>query len=245
MDEEEKKGEKKKRKSRREFGLRGGKGRKLANWLAVVIQFKMDDGRGGLGVQTRGCLVRVYTSSQMAPPRLVSARIILLSIGSRHPGANRRSDARGGRGQKREKKLASLHRESALIKAPFYTFRWHQGITSVSRYFFFPSPILFPFSPLFSSLLLASRFLFRFFSLFFFLSFISFFFPFFLFFPWDQRHAGYEIKGKRERGEEEEEERPVEFRNDAVCVGLFRTNSALCTYRWVISSVERNLIITQ
>lgn len=32
---------------------RGGKGRKLANWLAVVIQFKMDDGRGkerGLGV---------------------------------------------------------------------------------------------------------------------------------------------------------------------------------------------------
>lgn len=50
MDEEEKKGEKKKRKSGREFGLRGGKGRKLANWLAVVIQFKMDDGRGGLGV---------------------------------------------------------------------------------------------------------------------------------------------------------------------------------------------------
>lgn len=50
MDEEEKKGEKKKRKSRREFGLRGGKGRKLANWLAVVIQFKMGDGRGGLGV---------------------------------------------------------------------------------------------------------------------------------------------------------------------------------------------------
>lgn len=44
---------------------------------------------------------------------------------------------------------------------------------------------------------------------------------------------------------EEEEERPVEFRNDAVCVGLFRTNSALCTYRWVISSVERNLIITR
>lgn len=50
MDEEEKNGEKKKRKSGREFGLRGGKGRKLANWLAVVIQFKMDDGRGGLDV---------------------------------------------------------------------------------------------------------------------------------------------------------------------------------------------------
>lgn len=48
MDEEREK--KKRRKKRRESGLRGGKGRKLANWLAVVIQFKMDDGRGGLGV---------------------------------------------------------------------------------------------------------------------------------------------------------------------------------------------------
>lgn len=133
---------------------------------------------------------------------------------------------------------------SALIKAPFYTFRWHQGITSVSRYFFFPSPILFPFATFFFS---PSRFA-LFVSLFFpfLFSFVYLlFFPFFLFFPWDQRHAGYEIKGKRERGEEEEEERPVEFRNDAVCVGLFRTNSALCTYRWVISSVERNLIITR
>lgn len=110
--------------------------------------------------------------------------------------------------------------------------------------FFFPSPILFPFATFFFS---PSRFA-LFVSLFF-LFLFSFvyllFFPFFLFFPWDQRHAGYEIKGKRERGEEEEEERPVEFRNDAVCVGLFRTNSALCTYRWVISSVERNLIITR
>lgn len=72
-----------------------------------------------------------------------------------------------------EARKKSLHRESALIKAPFYTFRWHRGITSVSRYFFFSPP---PFhSPLFSSLLLASRFLFRFF--FSFLSFISFFPP--------------------------------------------------------------------
>lgn len=120
----------------------------------------------------------MYTSSQMAPTRLVSARIILLSIGSRHPGANRRSDAseRATRLEARKKKLASLHRESALIKAPFYTFRWHQGITSVSRYFFFfsSSPILFPFAPFFFS---PSRF-FCFAFFFFFLSFISFFFFF-------------------------------------------------------------------
>lgn len=48
MDEE--RGKRREEKKRRESGLRGGKGRKLANWLAVVIQFKMDDGRGGLGV---------------------------------------------------------------------------------------------------------------------------------------------------------------------------------------------------
>lgn len=49
---DEEKEERKKKKCGRETGLRGGKGRKLANWLAVVIQFKMDDGRGkerGLG----------------------------------------------------------------------------------------------------------------------------------------------------------------------------------------------------
>lgn len=46
MDEE--RGKRREEKKRRESGLRGGKGRKLANWLAVVIQFKMDDGRGGV-----------------------------------------------------------------------------------------------------------------------------------------------------------------------------------------------------
>lgn len=84
-----------------------------------------------------------------------------------------------------EARKKSLHRESALIKAPFYTFRWHRGITSVSRYFFFFSPPPFH-SPLFSSLLLASRFLFRFFFLFFFV-YLLFSAPFFLFFPWDTR----------------------------------------------------------
>lgn len=220
MDEEEKNGEKKKRKSRREFGLRGGKGRKLANWLAVVIQFKMDDGRGGLGVQTRGCLVRVYTSSQMAPPRLVSARIILLSIGSRHPGANRRSDARGGRGQKREKKLASLHRESALIKAPFYTFRWHQGITSVSRYFFSPPPSFFH-SPLFSSLLLASRFLFRFFSLFFFLSFISFFSLFSSFFRGTSDTRDMKLRESERGGRRRRRRDPLSFETTLFALDCF------------------------
>lgn len=90
-----------------------------------------------------------------------------------------------GEARSEKKKLASLHRESALIKAPFYTFRWHRGITSVSRYFFFFSPPPFH-SPLFSSLLLASRFLFRFFFLFFFV-YLLFSAPFFLFFPWDTR----------------------------------------------------------
>lgn len=84
-----------------------------------------------------------------------------------------RCERKGDEARSEKKKLASLHRESALIKAPFYTFRWHQGITSVSRYFFFfpPPPSFFPFS----SLLLAF-FCFAFF--FFFLSFISFFFFF-------------------------------------------------------------------
>lgn len=148
-----------------------------------------------------------------------------------------RCERKGDEARSEKKKLASLHRESALIKAPFYTFRWHQGITSVSRYFFFFFLLPHPFS-LF--LLSFSLFFVSLFSSFFFrLSLFSFFFP--LLFPWDQRHAGYEIKGKRER-----EGGAVEFRNDAVCVGLFRTNSRFWTYRfWAISSVERNLIITR
>lgn len=84
-----------------------------------------------------------------------------------------------------EARKKSLHRESALIKAPFYTFRWHRGITSVSRYFFFffPSPI--PFAPFFFP---PSRFA-LFVSLFFLFSFVYLLFsaPFFLFFPWDTR----------------------------------------------------------
>lgn len=134
-----------------------------------------------------------------------------------------RCERKGDEARSEKKKLASLHRESALIKAPFYTFRWHQGITSVSRYFFFFFLLPHPFS--IRSLFLLS------FSLFFVSLFSSFFFRLSLFFfpllfPWDQRHAGYEIKGKRER-----EGGAVEFRNDAVCVGLFRTNSRVWTYR--------------
>lgn len=102
------------------------------------------------------------------PPVLYYFLLALVTL-ARTEGAMREE----GEARSEKKKLASLHRESALIKAPFYTFRWHRGITSVSRYFFFSPP---PFhSPLFSSLLLASRFLFRFF--FSFLSFISFFPP--------------------------------------------------------------------
>lgn len=136
-----------------------------------------------------------------------------------------RCERKGDEARSEKKKLASLHRESALIKAPFYTFRWHQGITSVSRYFFFFFLLPHPFSIRSLFLLSFSLFFVSLFSSFFFrLSLFSFFFP--LLFPWDQRHAGYEIKGKRER-----EGGAVEFRNDAVCVGLFRTNSRVWTYR--------------
>lgn len=58
---------------------------------------------------------------------------------------------------KRKKRLATLHRESALIKAPFYTFRWHQGITSVTRYFFHPFSFAFLLSRLFSPFSTSAR----------------------------------------------------------------------------------------
>lgn len=151
------------------------------------------------------------------PPVLYYFLLALVTL-ARTEGAMRAE----GEARSEKKKLASLHRESALIKAPFYTFRWHQGITSVSRYFFFFSlPPSFFHSPLFSSLLLASRFLFRFFFSFLFSFVYLFFFPFFLFFPWDQRHAGYEIKGKREREEEEEERNPLSFETTLFALDCF------------------------
>lgn len=147
------------------------------------------------------------------PPVLYYFLLALVTL-ARTEGAMRAE----GEARSEKKKLASLHRESALIKAPFYTFRWHQGITSVSRYFFFsPSPFLFPFAPFFFS---PSRFA-LFVSLFFLFSFffrLSLFFPFFLFFPWDQRHAGYEIKGKRER---EEERNPLSFETTLFALDCF------------------------
>lgn len=187
MDEERgKRREEKKRKSRRESGLRGGKGRKLANWLAVVIQFKMDNGRGGVWAYRHADVWCVCTRARRwhphasFPPVLYYFLLALVTL-ARTEGAMREE----GEARSEKKKLASLHRESALIKAPFYTFRWHRGITSVSRYFFFFPPPPFH-SPLFSSLLLASRFLFRFFFLFSFV-YLLFSAPFFLFFPRDTR----------------------------------------------------------
>lgn len=94
-----------------------------------------------------------------------------------------------------EARKKSLHRESALIKAPFYTFRWHRGITSVSRYFFFFFPLPHSIRPFFLPSFSLRAFCFAFFSLFFRLS--PFFRPLFPLFS--VGHAGYEIKGKRER----------------------------------------------
>lgn len=74
-----------------------------------------------------------------------------------------------------EARKKSLHRESALIKAPFYTFRWHRGITSVSRYFFFFFPLPHSIRPFFLPSFSLRAFCFAFF--FSFLSFISFFPP--------------------------------------------------------------------
>lgn len=111
----------------------------VANRLAVAIQFKME----GWRIDTR--MSRACVHELADGTRLVSARIILPSIGSRHPRAEQKEHGtgwtkEGGGG----KKPASSHRESVLIKAPFYTFRWHRGITSVSRYFFHP---LLPLPP--------------------------------------------------------------------------------------------------
>lgn len=177
MDEERgKKGEKKKkRKSRRESGLRGGKGRKLANWLAVVIQFKMDDGRGGVWAYRHADVWCVCTRARRwhphasFPPVLYYFLLALVTL-ARTEGAMREE----GEARSEKKKLASLHRESALIKAPFYTFRWHRGITSVSRYFFF-FPLPHSIRPFFLPSFSLRAFCFAFF--FSFLSFISFFPP--------------------------------------------------------------------
>lgn len=113
------------------------------------------------------------------PPVLYYFLLALVTL-ARTEGAMRAE----GEARSEKKKLASLHRESALIKAPFYTFRWHQGITSVSRYFFFFFPLPLPFSirPFFLLSFSLRAFCFAFFSLFFFLSFISFFFLFSSFF---------------------------------------------------------------
>lgn len=143
---------------REKFEWEEGKdGRKLANWLAVVIQFKMDR-RGDARIDTQ--MSRAYEHELADGTRLVSIRIILLSIGPRHPDATEGTrectekhtgvvETRGKEAREK-KRLATLHRESALIKAPFYTFRWHQGITSVTRYFFHPFSFAFLLSRLFS-----------------------------------------------------------------------------------------------
>ena len=98
-------------------------------------------------VQTRGCLAKcscVHDGTQMAHasflPVLYYFLLALVSPmrteGTRGQGRRREAQVgwAGTRGE--EKKRANSHREFALIKAPFYTFRWHRGITSVSRYFF-------------------------------------------------------------------------------------------------------------
>lgn len=196
MDEERgKRREEKKRKSKRESGLRGGKGRKLANWLAVVIQFKMDNGRGGVWAYRHADVWCVCTRARRwhphasFPPVLYYFLLALVTL-ARTEGAMREE----GEARSEKKKLASLHRESALIKAPFYTFRWHRGITSVSRYFFF-FPLPHSIRPFFLPSFSLRAFCFAFFSLFFRLS--PFFRPLFPLFS--VGHAGYEIKGKRER----------------------------------------------
>lgn len=145
----------------------------------------MDDGRGGVWAYRHADVWCVCTRARRwhphasFPPVLYYFLLALVTL-ARTEGAMREE----GEARSEKKKLASLHRESALIKAPFYTFRWHRGITSVSRYFFFfPSPI--PFAPFFFP---PSRFA-LFVSLFFLFSFVYLLFsaPFFLFFPWDTR----------------------------------------------------------
>lgn len=165
------------------------------------------DRRGDARIDTQ--MSRAYEHELADGTRLVSIRIILLSIGPRHPDATEGTrectekhtgvvETRGKEAREK-KRLATLHRESALIKAPFYTFRWHQGITSVTRYFFHPFSFAFLLSRLFSPFSTSVR-------------------PFFWFRFCDQRHMGYEIKGRQEK-----ERDANEFHNDAVCVELFRT----------------------
>lgn len=125
-----------------------------------------------------------------------------------------RCERKGDEARSEKKKLASLHRESALIKAPFYTFRWHQGITSVSRYFFFfpPPPPSFFHSLPFSSLLLAF-FCFAFF--FFFLSFISLFFFLFCF------HGTSDTRDMKLRESERGREEPLSFETTLFALDCF------------------------
>lgn len=126
-----------------------------------------------------------------------------------------RCERKGDEARSEKKKLASLHRESALIKAPFYTFRWHQGITSVSRYFFFfsSSPILFPFAPFFFS---PSRFfLFRFFLLF---SFVYLFFLFFFLFCF---HGTSDTRDMKLRESERGREEPLSFETTLFALDCF------------------------
>lgn len=192
----------------------GQDGRKLANWLAVVIQFKMDRGRDAR-IDTQ--MSRAYEHELADGTRLVSIRIILLSIGPRHPDATEGTrectekhtgvvETRGK--EAREKKKAGnlapwirTHKSSILhvSMAPGNNVRYA---------IFFPSFFLCvsTLASLFSLFhLCASFFWFRF---------------------CDQRHTRYEIKRRQEK-----ERDTNEFHNDAVCVELLRTfGSRIQTY---------------
>lgn len=156
---------------------------------------------------------RAYEHELADGTRLVSTRIILLSIGPRHPDVNRRN-ARSTRGWlKREGKKQEKKKTGNL--APWI--RTHKSsILHVSmapgnnvRYaIFFPSFFLCvsTLASLFSLFHLCA--------------------PFFWFRFCDQLHTGYEIKGRQEK-----ERDTNEFHNDAVCVELFQTfGSRIQTY---------------
>lgn len=126
-----------------------------------------------------------------------------------------RCERKGDEARSEKKKLASLHRESALIKAPFYTFRWHQGITSVSRYFFFFFLLPHPFSIRSLFLLSFSLFFVSLFSSFFFrLSLFSFFFLFCF-------HGTSDTRDMKLRESERGREEPLSFETTLFALDCF------------------------
>lgn len=192
----------------------GQDGRKLANWLAVVIQFKMDRGRDAR-IDTQ--MSRAYEHELADGTRLVSIRIILLSIGPRHPdateGTRECTEKHTGVVETRGKEAREKKKAGNL--APWI--RTHKS--SILHVSMAPGNNV-RYAIFFTSFFLCVSTLASLFSLFHLCA------PFFWFRFCDQRHTRYEIKGRQEK-----ERDTNEFHNDAVCVELFRTfGSRIQTY---------------